>query len=49
MALTPDHVLFVSNDDDFGITTGAVGTMIQKILPATGEPDFVELFPLRMH
>ena len=48
LAITPDNVLFVSNDDDFGITTGAVGVMIQKILPPTGKPDFVELFPIRM-
>lgn len=48
LVLTRDNVLFVSNDDDYGINTGAIGVMVQKFLPSTGKIDAVELFPLRM-
>ncbi|MHB1329403.1 MAG: esterase-like activity of phytase family protein [Gemmatimonadales bacterium] len=48
LALAPGNVLFVSNDDDFGISTSTPGVMIQKVLPQSGEVDYVELFPLKL-
>jgi hypothetical protein len=48
MALGPGNMLFVTDDDDFGITTGAIGVMIQKLLPPTNVPDFVEVWQFKL-
>jgi hypothetical protein len=48
MALGPGNMLFVTDDDDFGITTGAIGQLIQKILPQTNLPDFVEVWQFKL-
>jgi hypothetical protein len=48
MALGPGNMLFVTDDDDFGITTGAIGQMIQKLLPPTNVPDFVEVWQFKL-
>jgi len=48
LALAPGNVLFISNDDDFGIGTSSPGVMLQKVLPGTGKVDYVELFPIRL-
>ena len=47
MALGPGNTLFVT-DDDVGITTGAIGVMIQKLLPPTNVPDFVEVWQFKL-
>jgi hypothetical protein len=48
MALGPGNMLYVSNDDDFGITTGAIGVMIQKLLPQSNAVDNVEVWQIRL-
>jgi hypothetical protein len=48
MALGPGNMLFVTDDDDFGITTGNIGVMIQKLLPPTNVPDFVEVWQFKL-
>ena len=48
LAIGPGGMLFVSNDDDFGITTGGLGVMIQKLLPPTNTPDFVSLWQFKL-
>ena len=48
LALGPGNMLFVTDDDDFGITTGAIGVMIQKLLPSTNVPDFVEVWQFKL-
>jgi len=48
LALGPGNMLFVTDDDDFGITTGAIGVMIQKLLPPTNVPDFVEVWQFKL-
>lgn len=48
LALGPGNMLFVTDDDDFGITTGAIGQMIQKLLPQTNQPDFVEVWQFKL-
>ena len=48
MALGPGNMLFVTDDDDFGITTGAIGQMIQKLLPVSNVPDFVEVWQFKL-
>jgi len=41
-------MLFVTDDDDFGITTGAIGVMIQKLVPQLNVPDFVEVWQFKL-
>lgn len=48
IALGPGNMLFLTDDDDFGITTGAIGAMIQKLLPPTNVPDFVEVWQFKL-
>jgi hypothetical protein len=48
LALGPGNMLFVTDDDDFGITTGAVGVMIQKLLPPMNTPDFVSVWQFKL-
>ena len=50
MALGPGNMLFVTDDDDFGITTSptTLGVMIQKLLPPTNVPDFVEMWQFKL-
>lgn len=40
-------MLFVTDDDEFGITTGAIGVMILKLPPAN-VPDFVEVWQFKL-
>lgn len=48
MALAPGGMLFVSNDDDFGINTGPDGSLIQKLLPPGSAPDAVEVWQIKL-
>ncbi|HYW32284.1 MAG TPA: esterase-like activity of phytase family protein [Gemmatimonas sp.] len=48
LALAPGGMLFVSNDDDFGITSGSGFSLIQKLLPPTNVVDFVSLWQVRL-
>jgi len=48
LALGPGGMLLVTNDDDFGITTGALGVMLQKLLPVTNLVDFVEVWQFKL-
>jgi len=47
LALAPGGMLFVVNDDDFGVVSqdGGLG---QKILPTTGRPDGVAVWQIRL-
>jgi len=47
LALAPGGMLFVVNDDDFGIVS-AGGGLAQKFLPPTAEPDGVTLWQIRL-
>jgi hypothetical protein len=50
MALGPGNMLFVTDDDDFGITSDptTLGVMIQKIVPGLNVPDFVEVWQFKL-
>lgn len=47
LALAPGGMLFVANDDDFGVSQEG-GNLIQKILPPWGQPDYVSVWQLRL-
>ncbi len=47
LALGPGNVLFVSSDDDFGVSV-AGGKLIQKVLPATGSVDRVRVLQIQL-
>lgn len=48
LALAPGGMLFVSNDDDFGIFSPVVGTLSQKLLPSSGVVDYVSLWQIKL-
>jgi hypothetical protein len=48
LALAPGGVLFVSNDDDFGIVAKEGGGLTQKILPLTRQRDAVQLWRIKL-
>ena len=47
LALAPGGMLFVANDDDFGVAQEG-GNLIQKILPPSGEADFTSVWQIRL-
>ena len=47
LALAPGGMLFVANDDDFGVAQEG-GNLIQKILPPSDQPDYVSVWQLRL-
>ena len=46
IALAPTGKLFIVNDDDFAVTDGG-GTVVQKLLPPTGRPDYVSVWVVK--
>ncbi len=48
LALAPGGMLFVVNDDDFGIVSGPGGALAQKLLPPTTTADAVTIWQIRL-